>query len=177
MIFITGNQNKVREFEEILGQKLESVDLDLEEIQSIDVENVASEKAKKAFEILKKPLIVEDTGLHFEEMNGLPGALIRFFVDKLSLEQICGLVKHDRRASAKTCIAYADKNGIKLFTGEVEGEIVKEPRGKNGFGWDPIFVPENEKKTFAEMTAEEKSSRFMRFEAAGKLKSFLTAKQ
>jgi non-canonical purine NTP pyrophosphatase (RdgB/HAM1 family) len=75
MILITGNKNKVKEFEFILGFKIENIDLQLEEIQSIDVEEVAKHKAKSAYNMLKKPVIVEDTGLYFEELNGLQGAI------------------------------------------------------------------------------------------------------
>jgi len=173
MIFATGNHQKLKEFEEILGIKLNHSDLDLDEIQSIEVEEVAMHKAKQAFELLKEPVIVEDTGLYFEELNGLPGALIKFFVKKLTLEQICSLVKENRKARAVTCIAYFDGGAIKTFIGETEGEIAREPRGTNGFGWDPVFIPQGYDRTFAELTDEEKTSRFMRKEAIKKLREFL----
>jgi len=174
MIFVTGNHQKLKEFEEILGIKLNHSDLDLDEIQSVEVEEVAKHKAKQAYDILKEPVIVEDTGLYFEELNGLPGALIKFFVKKLTLEHICSLVKENRKAKAVTCIAYFDGKEIKTFIGETEGEIAKEPRGTNGFGWDPIFIPEGYDKTFAELADEEKTSKFMRKEAIQKLGKFLT---
>ena len=170
MIFATSNHQKLKEFESILGIKLNHSDLDLDEIQSVDVEEVAIHKAKQAYELLKEPVIVEDTGLYFEELNGLPGALIKFFVKKLTLDQICSLVKENRSATAITCIAYFDGNELKIFKGETKGEIAKEPRGTNGFGWDPIFIPEGYSQTFAEITSEEKEDKFMRKEAIKKLK-------
>lgn len=173
MIFVTGNHQKLKEFEKILGIKLKHSDLDLDEIQSIEVEEVAKHKVKQAYDILKEPVIVEDTGLYFEELNGLPGALIKFFVKKLTLEQICSLVKENRKAKAITCIAYFDGKELRAFVGETEGEIVKEPRGTKGFGWDPIFIPEGYNKTFAELSEEEKTSKFMRKEAINKLKDIL----
>ncbi|MFA5714626.1 MAG: RdgB/HAM1 family non-canonical purine NTP pyrophosphatase [Candidatus Paceibacterota bacterium] len=174
MIFVTGNHQKLKEFEEILGVKLGHLDLKLDEIQSVEAEEVAKHKAKQAYEILKEPVIVEDTGLYFEELKGLPGALIKFFVKKLSLEQICSLVKENRKAKAVTCIAYFDSKDLKTFIGETEGKITVEPKGNNGFGWDPIFIPEGYNKTFAELTDEEKTSKFMRKEAIKKLKDFLS---
>jgi non-canonical purine NTP pyrophosphatase (RdgB/HAM1 family) len=171
MIFVTGNNHKLKEFEAILGIKLNHSDLDLDEIQSIDVEEVAVHKAKQAYELLKEPVIVEDTGLYFEELNGLPGALVKFFVKNLSLDQICSLVKENRKAVAITCIAFFDGELLKVFKGETRGEIAKEPRGTNGFGWDPIFIPEGHTQTFAEITSEEKEYKFMRKEAINKLKS------
>jgi len=174
MIFVTGNSNKLKEFEYILGFKLESIDLDLDEIQSLDVEDVAKSKAKQAYEVLKKPVITEDTGLYFEELNGLPGAFVKFFVKSLSLGQMCNLVKENRKAKAVACIAYFDGKEMKVVKGETLGEISREPRGENGFGWDPIFIPEGCNKTFAELTSEEKQSKFMRQEAIKELKEILT---
>lgn len=170
MIFATSNHQKLKEFESILGIKLNHSDLDLDEIQSVDVEEVAIHKAKQAYELLKEPVIVEDTGLYLEELNGLPGALIKFFVKKLTLEQICSLIKENRSATAVICIAYFNGQELKTFKGETKGEIAKEPKGTNGFGWDPIFIPEGYSQTFAEITSEEKEDKFMRKEAIKKLK-------
>lgn len=173
MILVTGNLNKLKEFEYILNSKLENVDLNLEEIQSLDVSEVALDKAFKAYQILKKPVITEDTGLYFEELNGLPGAFIKFFVKSLSLEQICGLIKENRKAKAVTAIAFYDGKEMKLIKGEAKGSIALSPRGSNGFGWDAIFIPEGYEKTFAELTSEEKQSKFMRSEAIKKLKTII----
>lgn len=171
MIFATGNLQKLKEFESILGIKLNHADLDLDEIQSVDVEEVAIHKARQAYELLREPIIVEDTGLYFEELNGLPGALIKFFVKKLTLNKICSLVKENRKAMAVTCIAYFDGKELKTFKGETKGELAIEPRGSNGFGWDPIFIPEGYNQTFAEITSEEKEYKFMRKEAIKELKT------
>jgi non-canonical purine NTP pyrophosphatase (RdgB/HAM1 family) len=172
MIFVTSNHQKLKEFESILGIKLNHSDIDLDEIQSVEVEEVAVHKAKQAYELLKEPVIVEDTGLYFEELNGLPGALIKFFVKKLTLNQICSLIKENRKAMAITCIVFFDGQELKTFKGETKGEIASEPRGVNGFGWDPIFIPEGYSQTFAEITSEEKEYKFMRKEAIKKLKLF-----
>lgn len=173
MIFVTGNKNKVREFEEILGIKIENKDIRLDEIQSVDVEDVIKHKAEQAYAILKEPLIVEDTGLYFDELNGLPGALIKFFLKKLTLQHICDLIKENRNATARTGIAYFDGKSIEVFIGETKGKIPEQPRGDDGFGWDPIFIPEGHDKTFGEMSSEEKHAYSMRRAAIGKLRGFL----
>jgi XTP/dITP diphosphohydrolase len=174
MIFATGNLNKLREFEGILGRKLDHVDLDLDEIQSVDVEDVARHKALQAYATTKEPVIVEDTGLYFDGLNGLPGALVKFFIKKLDLKRVCDLIGDNRGAVAKTCIVYHDGKEVRLFTGQTRGSIVSEPRGGKGFGWDPIFVPEGYDKTFAELSNEEKQSKFMRREALDKFKKFIS---
>jgi len=177
MIFVTGNKNKLKEFESILGVKLENSEIDLDEIQSIKVEEVAKHKAKQAFQILKQPVIVEDTGLYFEEFNGFPGALIKFLIKNIPLEKICSFLKENRKARAVTCIGYCDDNGVKLFIGEIKGIIADFPRGNSDFGWDPIFIPEGNDKTFAEMGEEEKNKVSMRKQALDKLKLFLLDKK
>ncbi|MDD4074438.1 MAG: RdgB/HAM1 family non-canonical purine NTP pyrophosphatase [Candidatus Pacebacteria bacterium] len=174
MIFVTGNEGKIKEFETILGFKINNVDLDLKEIQSIDAKEVAQEKARQAYEILKEPVIVDDTGLYFEELNGLPGALVKFFIKNLTLQQICNLISENRKAKAITCIAFFDGKEMKVAEAEVKGVITKEPRGENGFGWDSIFLPDGSDKTFGELTSEEKQSQFMRHEAIDKLRDILT---
>ncbi len=173
MLFITGNKNKVKEFQEILGFKLDHMGLDLEEIQEIDIKKVSEDKARKAFNIVKKPVIVEDTGLFFEALNGLPGALIKWFEERLTYLEICNLLKENRNATARTCVSYYNGNNLKQFIGEVHGQISKTPKGKNGFGWASIFIPNGSNKTFAEMNSKEKYSLSMRKIALDKLKKDL----
>lgn len=173
MLLITGNKNKVREFEEILGIKIESQSLELEEIQDVLIEKVSESKAKKAFEILKKPVFVEDTGLIFNELHELPGALIKWFEKSLSYEEICNLIKEDRSAIAQICISFFDGKELKQFTGEVKGSITLFPKGENGFGWDKIFIPKGSNKTFAEMNTDEKHNISMRKIALEKLRKKL----
>lgn len=174
MILVTGNKNKVKEFEGILGFEIENVDLELDEIQSIDVEEVARKKARSAYNILKKPVIAEDVGLYFEELNGLPGALVKFFVDNLSLKKICSLIKENRKAKVIICIVFFDGQKEIIIKKETAGHIVDEPRGENGFGFDPIFMPEGYDKTLAELSLEIKKSNFMRYEAITQLRDKLT---
>jgi non-canonical purine NTP pyrophosphatase (RdgB/HAM1 family) len=173
MILITGNENKAREFEEILGFKINYRSLDLEEIQGVDVEEVSEYKVRKAYEIVKEPVVVEDIGLFFNELNGLPGALIKWFEKRLSYNQICDIIRKDRRSVAKICISYFDGKNLEQFVGEVQGEIALSPRGENGFGWDKIFIPNGFDKTFAEMNTSEKHSISMRKIALDKLKEKL----
>jgi inosine/xanthosine triphosphate pyrophosphatase family protein len=90
MYFITSNDNKLKEYQKILGVQLERIKLDLPEIQSIEVEDVGREKVLLAYKLLEHPVFVEDTGLFFEELGGLPGALVRSFLENLSLDKMCG---------------------------------------------------------------------------------------
>ena len=173
MLLITGNKNKAKEFEEILGFKIDHKSLDIEEIQEVDVEKVSEYKVRKAYEIMKEPVVVEDIGLFFNELKGLPGALIKWFEKRLSYNEICDILKENRGAVAKICISYFDGENLEQFIGEVEGEIALSPRGENGFGWDKIFIPNGSDKTFAEMNKGEKHNISMRKIALEKLRKKL----
>lgn len=72
----------------------------------------------------------------------------------------------NRTAKVVTALGYCDENGPQVFVGELNGSIAEMSRGENGFGYDPIFIPENQSKTFAEMTSEEKDAISMRAQAA-----------
>lgn len=173
--FATGNKNKLREVNEILGMNLEQIDLDLLEPQGIDILEVVEEKAKDAFEKCGKSVLVEDTGLGFSAWNGLPGALIKWFMDTVDNEGIIKMMESetDRSATAKTVVGFYDGTECHTFVGEVHGEISQKVRGENGFGWDKVFIPISHDKTFAEMSPEEKNGISMRKMAIEKLKKYL----
>lgn len=174
---ITSNEGKFREFKSILDVSLERKNLDLEEIQSVDVDEVVRHKLRQAYEFLKEPLIVEDTGLFIEDLNGLPGALVRFFLERMGNEGICSIVGDNRKAHAETCIGYKDAKDERIFKGKLEGRIVDKPRGNKGFGWGPTFLPEREDLTFGEMEKEKKNSLSMRKRAIKKLEKYLNLRE
>jgi len=133
--------------------------LDIPEIQSLDVEEVAKAKALSAFKLTNSPVIVDDTGMSIDSLNGLPGAFVAWFLDNLKPEGILKILTNEkkREASVSTCIAYADQTGVFAFTGVIKGRISESLRGENGFGYDPLFIPDGSDKTYAEMTSDEKN--------------------
>jgi inosine triphosphate pyrophosphatase len=155
---VTGNPNKLKELQAIVPASLDirAREIDLPEIQSLDLHEIVEDKVKKAFAIVKSPVIIEDVSAGLDDLAGLPGPFYKFFRQELG-DTI--LVKLSKIASDKITIrclaAYYD--GTKLLFGEgvIKGTVV-EPRGKNGFGFDPIIVPAGESRTMAEMTSEEK---------------------
>ncbi|MFP4116710.1 MAG: RdgB/HAM1 family non-canonical purine NTP pyrophosphatase [Candidatus Aenigmatarchaeota archaeon] len=173
LIFLTSNEDKFREVENILDRELERRDVELEEIQAVEIEEVIKHKLRQAYELLNEPVLVEDTGLFIHAWNRLPGALTKFFLKKLSSEKICGMVDENRKASAETYVGYKDGEDTRIFKGTVKGRITEEPRGE-GFGWDPIFQPEGYERTFGEMPQEEKNQISMRKKALEKLNQYLS---
>lgn len=169
---ITGNSGKAREFSELLGLPIDHQKLDLTEVQALSVADVAWSKAEEAYDLLKRPVMVDDTGFNVHEWNGLPGALIAWFLKTVGTK---GLLKMavsltDRNVDVTTAIGYADEDGVRVFTGTVSGTLPLEERGNEGFGYDPIFVPAGYDKTFAEMTADEKNAISMRRVAVDEMK-------
>ena len=155
-VFVTTNEHKRGEVQKILGVELKRAAPDVPEVQALDFAEVARHKARSAYEALGKPpypVLVEDSGLIIGAWNGLPGALTKWFLSSVGYE---GLLKMlcdgDRRARAVCAVAVADHRGeVRIFRGEVRGEISPEPKGGGGFGWDPIFVPEGSGLTYAQM--------------------------
>lgn len=174
IIFLTGNSNKVREAKEILGIDITNISIDLTEIQSTNVADVAKHKVLEAYKQIGKPCFVEDTGLYINSMNGFPGALIKFYYEKLGNN---GIAEYNggSLAYAECIIAYYDGKHIYTFEGRVNGEISGKPKGE-GFGWDPIFIPLEQnpnKLTFGEMTHEQKNAISMRGKAFRSFGNFL----
>ena len=178
LLFVTGNEGKAREFEALLGTAVERLDLDLPEIQALDVAEVARAKSRAAFERVGRPVIVEDTGLFLDALGGLPGALAKWFLATIGPAGICRLVPPggDRRATARTAVAYCSGQGVEVFVGETRGVLVPEPVGHGGFGWDPIFRPDGASGTFAEMDPAEKDAFSMRRQAIEGLRGWLAPK-
>ncbi|NQZ84530.1 MAG: non-canonical purine NTP pyrophosphatase [Nanoarchaeales archaeon] len=163
IIFVTGNKNKLIEVSEILGYQIKNKNVDLPEIQAINVIDVVREKVKVAYEILKVPVLVEDTGIYFNTLNKYPGALIKWLLDSTGDVGIYNSLAayKDKSATAQTIVGTYDGKEYKFYSGEMDGTIV-EPRGELGFGWDKIFEISKLKKTVAELTKEEKNKISMR---------------
>ncbi|WP_026152870.1 XTP/dITP diphosphatase [Methanocaldococcus villosus] len=175
LYFATGNINKVKEAEIILKDiKIQQINIKYPEIQG-SLEEVAEFGAKYVYNIIKKPVIVEDSGFFVEALNGFPGPYSRYVQETIGNEGILKLLedKDNRNAYFKCVIGYCDENGVKLFSGIIRGKVSEEIRGEHGFAYDSIFIPEGESRTFAEMSREEKSRISHRKLAFDKLREFL----
>lgn len=141
-----------------MGFALERIDLDLPEPQSLDPSEVAEVKVRAAFERLRRPVLVEDSGLEVDAWGGFPGALVKWLEKSAGLEAIARMLDSfpDRGARAVCAIACFDGRSIVASRGVTEGSIASAPRGSGGFGWDPIFVPRGSSGTYAEMIPDEK---------------------
>ncbi|ABD11752.1 xanthosine triphosphate pyrophosphatase [Frankia casuarinae] len=157
---ITGNEGKAREYAALLGIEVKAVKEDLIEIQSLDVEKVVRRKAEDAYSKLHSPVLVDDTGLTLSAWNGLPGALVAWFLDSVGAQGLLDMAASvtDRTATVTTALGYADADGVRVFTGTLQGVLTTERRGQGGFGYDSIFAPDGGNLTFAEMTSDQKNA-------------------
>ncbi len=156
LTFVTGNAKKAEYFSKCIGFPLNHTAMDLEEIQSLDVRKVTAHKLDQAFEKLGIPVIVEDIALEFTGLNGLPGAFVKFFLEALTMQDICDLLKgKSREARVRSVIGYKDAERTEFFEKVSHGTISEIPKGNGGFGWDLIYIPDGYSLTRAEMSKED----------------------
>lgn len=170
--FVTSNKNKVLEAQAKLGKgfSVRQWDVDCPEIQADTLEEVALASARYVIEKYapKEAFILEDAGLFVDALNGFPGPYSHFVHNTIGCEGILKLLdgkKGDvRKAHFEAVLVYCRQGKCQqgkrpvLFKGICRGKIADSEKGKNGFGFDPIFVPDSEKngRRFAEMKPEEK---------------------
>jgi len=176
---ITANEGKAREFIElgkVYGIEVNIVRIPKVEIQSENLEEIAMYSAINAVIHVRDYVVVEDAGLFIEALNGFPGPYSSYVFKKLGVEGVLKLMDgvSDRRAYFKSIIAFASPTGlVKVFEGVVHGEIALSARGTGGFGFDPIFIPKGERRTFAEMSVSEKNKYSHRAKAFRELANWL----
>lgn len=175
LIFVSMNEGKIKEAREALGIEIEIEKIKLEEIQSLDLEEIVRKKAEYAFKLIKKPLMVDDVGLFFDVWDGFPGPFIKFMEDIVGYDKVLRMLsgEKNRRVVIRSTIGLHDGKKIHIFQGEVRGTFQKEARGSFGWGFDPYFVPDGHQETFAQMGPERKHKISHRGLALKKLRTFL----
>jgi XTP/dITP diphosphohydrolase len=188
IIFATKNKGKVREVIDIFSDtnfeiiSLADLDNNIEIIESADTfEGNAKIKADVVFEKFKLPVISDDSGISLEQLDGRPGVYSARYAGENATDEdnnnklISELERYREPHTAKYVCASVYYDGINSFTGygEIKGEIIKTPKGKNGFGYDPYFVPVGYSRTMAELSPEEKNSISHRAKAFEQLKKIL----
>ena len=179
--FITGNQGKLVEAQDkFSGREIKVIQKNMgyPEIQADSLEDVAKFGVEYIKERFNQPFILEDAGLFIEALNGFPGVYSSYVFHTIGCKGILELLKikkdTDRKAIFRSVYAYYEPgSGPMFFTGEVSGSISKNMRGKNGFGYDPIFIPKGDIRTFAEIDLNEKNSLSHRGKSLEKLINYI----
>lgn len=188
ILVATHNLHKKEEIQQILGTEyvvtsLSDYDLNEEIIEDGDTFQAnALIKAKYCFEKTGKASVGDDSGLVVEALDGRPGIFSARYAGnhnfKKNIEKVLEEMKDEpnRRAYFITVLCYKDNEGEHFFEGRVYGNLTKEVFGEDGFGYDPIFVPDDYNQTFAEMLPEEKNKISHRSAAIKKFLEFLSSK-
>lgn len=165
--FVTSNKGKFAEVQRYLKEFdasiiLEQAELELPELQSLDIHAIALGKAKKAYKILKKPLLIDDGGIYLERYNNFPGPLVKYVFQGIGLEGFWLLAKDDPRVYFLSCLVYYyGPNQYQIFEGTCHGTVIK-PTGKileSSLPFTSIFIPQGSTKSLAEIrnTPEERA--------------------
>lgn len=155
LTFASTNQNKYREVQSILlshGIAVDFVQINLVEVQSDSLEEIAREKAKSAFAQVGRPVIVEDDGLFIDALNGFPGQYSSHAFKTIGNDGIMKLLigSTNRGASFSSLMAFYDGKNLSISEGRVEGSV-SDRITEGGWGYDPIFIPAGTNLTFAQL--------------------------
>lgn len=186
LIFATNNQHKVEEIRAVLPKQLSiitlkeaGIDKDIPEPHPTLEEN-AQEKATVIYKMTSTNCFSEDSGLEIRALNGEPGVKSARYAgdDKSSADNIKKVLTQlqdqaNREAQFRTVICLVWNGEEHFFEGICKGQVIQEEIGSQGFGYDPIFIPDGAQKTFAQMTMEEKNQYSHRRKAVDKLVAFL----
>jgi len=167
--FASGNENKYLEIESLFEKEKETKNDEknvrlifskilIKEIQSDSIIEVAEDKVRKAFKVIKKPLIVEDDGLFIEYLNGFPGIYSSFVFNTIGNKGILDLLRDNknRRANFLSIFSFFDGTTIETFSGKTSGYITTKI-SPSGWGFDPIFQPINEYQTYGQINMIKKN--------------------
>ena len=178
VLFASSNTHKYEEAEKILaefGIKLGFFQTELVEIQDDSLSKIALQKAENAYDKCKKPVIIEDDGLFIDSLSGFPGPYSSYIFDTIGNNGILKLLEDNRDAQFVAIIAFCDSsNEPTLFESSVTGTISKNIQD-GGWGYDPIFIPEKQNKTYAELADKNKLSH--RYESLKKFASWFNSKR
>jgi len=190
LVFATNNPHKLEEIRAILGSKLEILsladigcDADIPETAET-LEGNALIKAHYVYDNYKLDCFADDTGLEVDALHGLPGVHTARYAYPDRHDPEANMIKllealrenNDRNARFRTVIALIEKGKEHLFEGVVEGVIAREKSGTQGFGYDPVFIPEGNSKTFAELGEDIKNTISHRARAVQKLAEHLASR-
>ncbi len=180
IVFVTGNQHKADLLSRLLYFPIDHQKVDVEEIQAVDMTEVGEHKARSAYEIIGRPVLIDDFGTSFDALDGLPGAFTKFFVDaENGPEMMCRMLDSfaSRAATATSVMVYFDGTTLEIFRGDVRGKIADHPRGTLGIGTDTIFIPDGYGEcTRAELTQDEYDEVYMKVRPIAAVKKFLEEK-
>ena len=178
VIFASSNTHKYKEAEKILAEfdiELDFFQTEFIEIQDDSLSKIALQKALNAYEKCKKPVIIEDDGLFIDSLSGFPGPYSSYIFNTIGNNGILKLIGDNRDAQFVAVIAFCDSSSEPILSeSSVPGTISKNIQD-GGWGYDPIFIPKTQNKTYAELTNKNKLSH--RYESLKKFAIWFNSKR
>jgi len=189
IVLATRNKHKILEIKTILAN-LPITILTLDDVQGIPelredgatFQDNSHQKAREVYAYTKVPALADDSGLEVFYLNGRPGVISARYAgegatdeknNRKLLAEMLGVPPRRRRAQFRAVITLVGGNSVEAAEGICPGMLAESPRGTNGFGYDPIFIPDGFSRTYAELTAEEKNKISHRAKALAKMKDIL----
>lgn len=184
IVLATKNPHKIKEIKQIIGDKnivlipyTQFINIEIPEPNETLFENSLL-KAEIIYRFTNKPSLADDSGLFIDKLNGAPGVFSSRYGknDKERINRVLTELGNTKERRAKFCavfVYYYGPRNYAVFEGEIKGRITFEPKGENGFGYDPLFIPDGYKKTFAELGPEIKNRISHRAKALKKFKNYL----
>lgn len=180
LCFVTSNKDKVDEAHKILGIPIEIVNLEIDEIQSLDLKKIVKHKAEEAYKRVKKPVFVDDVSFEVRAWNGFPGPFIKFLrlASNDRHELLLRMLSAEKNRTVKVIagIGYHDGKKVHILEGSFTGKIVPR-RGNKGWGFDPYVIPDGFRKTLGEMGEGFKNKVSHRARALRKFKRLLDSQK
>ncbi len=174
LTFITWNQHKADYLAKHLGIHITHRKIDLDEIQSLDLNEIVIHKVKQAYDIVQWPVLVEDVSLEFEALGWLPWPFIKFFVQHTPFQSICNMIPLDKRKATARCVFwYYDGTILQCIEWYLDGTISAHPAWDNWFWRDKIFIPDGYTITRAEMDNQWDEKTYATIKPFAKLRDFI----
>jgi XTP/dITP diphosphohydrolase len=161
LVLVTQNKHKIAELKPLFDEynvSFDTTDIEKLEIRSQSVEEIALNAARHAYEALKRPVVVDDTGFFLSGLNDFPGSYAAYVLQTIGYQGILKLLEGVPNRSARfvTAVAFCNDVVLQSFVGEMVGDVKDTPSGTGGFGYDPIFIPRGLTKTYAQLSLAEK---------------------
>lgn len=176
-VFVTGNPEKAANFAKHMGMDVAHQSAELDEIQTLDADELVEHKARQAYGQIGRPVLVEDVSFVYEALGELPGPFVKFFViADDGAEKMCRMLDGftSRRAEARCIYAYFDGTILKTFHGKLAGYIAEHPRGNGGYGFDRVFCPDGfDDRTAAEISETEYDMYYQTIKPFADVRAFL----
>ncbi len=181
LVFITGNANKAAYLERWLGIVVPHQKVSVDELQSLDLHEIVEHKARGAYALVQKPVLIEDVALTFHALGKLPGPLIKWFLEELTTAGLCKILTaySDKTATASIIYGLYDGQQLHTFEAHVPGSVAPEPRVSDTSAWNTVtswnsvFIPDGHTKTYGQMTDEELKPVSHRAKAIEQLRTYL----